>query len=245
MSRSFFIFLMALSLSVGLTALMFQTPGQVQAGPLAGFTPQPPPPPPPAPPPAPNPSPDHDKHNDDPPAHNIGIRLDQCQLTCSTNDNPEASISLAAAPETQVGVQLVHDGSGFIVEGMLSDQRDTFFALPYPGLWRVFMTTAPQFVTAQTVSVSDSNLAQLQAEVAVNPVFLGEVEADAPAAQVVSCPISCPATPAIEPAPYLPETGTNTSISPLSVVLAFVGLVITCIGTVVWLLNHKNTHLSL
>lgn len=222
MSRSLFIFLMALSLSVGLTALMFQTPDQVQAGPLAGFTPQPPPPPPP-PPPSPNPSPGEDKHTDDPPAHNIGIRLDQCQLTCSTDDNPEASISIAAVPETQVRVQLVHDGSGFIVEGTLSDQHDTFFAVPYPGLWRVFMTAAPRFVTAQAVSLSGSNLAQLQAEVAINPIALGEVEADVPAAQVVNCPISCPATPSIEPAPYLPETGAVLSASALLPLMAIIG----------------------
>jgi hypothetical protein len=96
-----------------------------------------------------------------------------------------------------------------MMEGDLSDRQDSRFTLPYPGQWQVLMIAPVEFITAQAIAAPDSNLAQVQAAVAANPVPLGAIEADAPAAQVVKCPLVCviTTTPPVEPTEYLPETG--------------------------------------
>ena len=48
-------------------------------------------------------------------------------------------------------VRLVHQGSGFIVEGTLSDAGDTRFVVPYPGEWDIFMTAPPQFAPDEMI----------------------------------------------------------------------------------------------
>jgi hypothetical protein len=135
-------------------------------------------------------------------------------------------VNSLADVETQTQVRLIHEGSGFMVEGTISDLQSTHFALPYPGKWKVFMIAPAQFMTADAIVAPASNLAQVQAAVAVEPILLGEVEADAPAAQMVKCPIECVATPVADIPVHLPITGANKVTSPLLfVTIAFVGLI--------------------
>lgn len=224
-------------------------PDQTQASPLAGITvtntpsrggggggdddedPTPPPP-------------------GQPPKNYVWVKVDQCDLTCgggsaeaddgpasvpqyqllvAANSNLPLPLLLepaAQAPEMLVSARLIHQGSGFIADTTLSTQHDTRVLVPYPGHWDVFLTALPQFNTAETIDTSATNLAQLQASLATNPVALGLVEANTAEPQLVRCPVECVIIPAApEPAPpFLPQTGaakseTPADISPLSTLI--------------------------
>jgi hypothetical protein len=160
------------------------------------------------------------------------VRLEQCNLTCLElySQLGDPANLLAAAPsadpdfnplamldqanitmEVQVPVQIVHQGSGFIVDQILSDAGPTRIPVPYPGQWQVFFTGNPQLVTATAVDVSRTNLADLSASLAAGPVPVAMVEADTAEPQLIKCPVVCvieaPPLPQPEGPPFLPETG--------------------------------------
>jgi hypothetical protein len=165
------------------------------------------------------------------------VRLEQCDLTClelySHLGNP-ANL-LAAAPsadpdfhplamldqanitmEVQVPVQIVHQGSGFIVAQILSDAGSTRIPVPYPGQWQVFITGAPQLVSnlATAFDTSSTNLAELSASLAAGPIPVAMVDANTTEPQMISCPVLCviAPTPTPEVPPFLPETGQENSL---------------------------------
>jgi hypothetical protein len=134
-------------------------------------------------------------------------------------------------------VQLVHQGSGFIVEGELSDSKPTRLSVPYPGQWQVWITHSPRFMTADAVDVTGSNLADLQSQLANGPVSLGLVEANTAGPQLVRCPLACviEPPPAVETTSYLPETGgiLKTEMN-LPTFLIISGLNFSLIGLILW-----------
>jgi hypothetical protein len=250
-----------------LILINFKLPTSVQAEPLAGFTPSPgdddddgggDPSQPPAS------QPDDDSGGDEPTDYVI-VRLDQCDLSCSvgaadseTSDfEPLASVvheglpypaSVPIIPRTTpieviAPVKLVHDGSGFIVDGVLSTHDMTRFSVPYTGRWEVLLTGQLEFMTAEAVDVTGTNLAQLALDVSAGPISLGAVEANVVEVQTVKCPLACviETPPAVEAAPYLPETGSDFSHSSILSVLGWIvgfGLVVYAVITS---LNSKPT----
>ncbi|HMR62919.1 MAG TPA: hypothetical protein PKE64_02815 [Anaerolineae bacterium] len=240
MPRSTFIFfIIGLLLLSGISAISFSLPTTVQAGPLAGFTPSP----------GDNGG-DHD--NGEPPKDEPGrtptdyimVQLEQCDLICAAGTAgsqpayqplaqrspdqaelpPLVPIAKAEPVEVQAPVRLVHEGSGFITEGVLSTQHSNRLVVPYPGRWELFLTGQPQFITAEAVDVSGTNLAELQSQVASGPISLGQVEANTAEPQRVRCPIACvieppAAVPAEVGPPTLPETGGEQPESNLRLLL--------------------------
>ncbi|MEW5956409.1 MAG: hypothetical protein AB1801_01700 [Chloroflexota bacterium] len=209
-------------------------PPDTHAHPPYGFTPQPPPPPPPPDGGGDddgNPSDDTGggNHDNQPPSDYVIIQLERCNSSCSAgypvtapaNDPTLLAANQTAGPllqntastggdgisaETLARVRLVHRGSGWIAEGVISDAGGTRFALPYPGLWDVFLMTDPQLPGDGAAPLTRLNLEQLPMQVANGPVSLGTVEANIAETQWVNCPIACIIDP---PPPVLPETGTN------------------------------------
>jgi len=211
-------------------------PDDTQASPLYGFTPDPPPPPDGGGGNDGGGSDDEDtteSSTDKPskpsnePTEYVVVKLEQCDMVCSeyvdiADTVPTGELlasvgdgvlpSFTFAPkavvpfEVLVPVKLVHEGSGWIAESTLSTHGDTRIALPYTGYWEIFLTGQPQFVTADAVDVTGTNLAQLQADVLNTPISLGKVEANVIEVQLVKCPIACVIEPPQEEI-YLPETG--------------------------------------
>ncbi len=105
--------------------------------------------------------------------------------------------------------------------------------VPYPGQWEVYLTGQPRFITAEAVNVTGTNLAELQAQVATDPVSLGIVEANTPETQLIRCPIQCVVEPP-EEVFYLPETGGAFEITP-KMALAITGLALFIMGLFVWM----------
>jgi hypothetical protein len=184
-----------------LLALSFSlfTPATTQAHPPLGFTNTPTATPGPvAPTPTPTPSPDDPDPDPDPdPPEVVEVAL-SCSLTCSL-DGPALTVSFP--------IQIVHNGSGWIAEGTLSNSGSTSFSVPYAGEWRVYMTGPPQSNYPENISFPSSY-----------PVLLGTVQANS-GAQTVDCPITCDV---LEPVPdLLPTTGAQESqivaISPLTI----------------------------
>jgi hypothetical protein len=130
------------------------------------------------------------------------------------------------APELLAPVQLVHQGSGFIVEGVISNLKNTRFSLPYPGRWEVFLTAQPEIVSPQA-----SNDSGLRASLAEGqwtlPASMGIVEANSSVPQSVDCPLNC-----VKPPPdTLPETGiTLAQDNSLIATLIVAGLSLILIG---------------
>jgi len=184
------------------------------------------------------------------------VQLDQCDLECSedfagaeqivypllaSTATDELSLPLLVntgefvpVPEIQVPVQMIHQGSGWIVDEMLSTERSNRIMVPYSGQWEIFMTGQPRFITAEAVNVTGTNLAELQAQVANDPVSLGVVEANTQEAQLIRCPIQC----VVQPPPpeevfFLPETGGAFEITPKTA-LVITGLALFIMGLFVW-----------
>ena len=220
--------LMALGLFAITLAFQIYLPADAQAKPLVGFTPTPT-------------IPDGggggggggggDTDDNNPPGFII-IQIESCDLTCSVaeTDSPAtdaaAFLAVIPAPELLAPVRLIHQGSGFIVEGTLSNQRSTRFSVPYPGQWQVVLLAPPQAATGESL-----NLAPLEPS-----AELGLVEANVLTPQFVKCPLNC----AVDPPPAIPETlpvtGEDRS-EPVSLALYFLmsGLSLAIVG-VTWLL---------
>ncbi len=132
--------------------------------------------------------------------------------------------------EIQAQVRLVHEGSGWIAEGVISDAKSTRFTLPYPGRWQVFLAQTPQFMTAEAIDTRSLNIDQLKAQLAAGPISLGTVEANNPETQWVKCPLECVIIE--EPPAHLPQTGL---VKPFRINFLLVsGLVVTLIGLTLW-----------
>ncbi|MBI1881731.1 MAG: hypothetical protein HYR94_26435 [Chloroflexi bacterium] len=262
-------FLFSLFLSLVIIVINFHIPTEAHAGPLAGFTPTPQ---------GNSPDNDNDNSSSDSPSKDeappdyVLVEIDRCNLHCGvtsaqTDDQPGfqplASVGVSdgapllftpaakpqALPELLLPVQLVHDGSGFIVEGELSDTKPTRFSVPYPGHWQVWVTGSPHFMTAEAIDVSGSNMADLQSQLANGPVSLGLVEANTSEPQLVKCPLACvvDTPPAVETPPLLPETGGLLAIKinyPAFLITG--GVTLSLIGLILWTVyrypakNHRS-----
>ncbi|GIK42092.1 MAG: hypothetical protein BroJett011_59250 [Chloroflexota bacterium] len=261
--------LLALPFILTILSIHLNSPADVQAKPLAGFTPTP------VPPDngggggggGSNHDDDDTPTDDDKPTDYVIVQIDRCDLQCSAgfaqadqqprfqllasagaSDIPTPLftplVQPSAAPELLLPVQLVHDGSNFIVAGELSDTKPTRFSLPYPGRWQVWLTGSPRFMTAQVVDVSGLNLADLQAQLADGPVSMGVVEANAPETQWVKCPLACvkEPPPAVETPPYFPETGGQLEKEMNLSTFLLIGLLdIAVIGLTLWAAFHYST----
>lgn len=215
-----------LLLTVISLATLFGIPTEVQARPLAGFTPTPEPNPPSAPPVTPPENNDDNDDNSPPdePTDYVVVIIDRCDLSCAANFGQQAGLefqSLAsvsdqaqsgsmaipvdqteAEPEMLAQVQLVHDGSGFIVEGTISNFKPTRFPVPYPGRWQVFLLAPPEIISNQPIDNPQLNAA-VAASYSGEPTLIGSVEANTETPQYVTCPVAC----VTESPGLLPETG--------------------------------------
>lgn len=254
--------ILILPLLLTLALINLSTPAQVRAGPLAGFTPSPPDdgddgddssdpfgPTTPA-----------DSGSDELSPDYVYIQMDRCNLSCSAGVADSTGMSsfqpLAAAEaddwlssllvpitnelstaEVHMPVQLIHDGSGWIAEAVLSDQQSSRVSVPYPGQWEVWLVGEPELIAAEAPDMSGTNLLQLQNDLADGPVSLGTVEANTGEPQLVKCPLAC----VIEASPVeLPPTGEGRSrlISLLKLVLlGGIGLVL--IGLIIRLVARN------
>lgn len=194
-------------------SLSFIAPATTQAHPPLGFTPTPTPTPTNTPilPPTATPT----SPPDTPPEDEIEVTLG-CDLTCSPED---------AAITVSFPVQLVHLGSGWIVETTLSNGGSTQLPIPYPGEWEVIMTGPPSF--SQGTSVEYAN---------TYPVSLGTVQANS-GLQVVDCPIECPEIP-----DFLPATGADDF--PLLIIIIFFSVVILVSGVLKGTLSARTKNNS-
>ena len=201
-------------------------PADTYAHPSYGFTPQPPPPP------GGNDdtgdngggnSGGSDDDNELPPDY-VWVELDHCDLSCSANyaSRPAGLASPLSMPtEVRVRVQLIHQGSGWIVDGVISNAGSTHFTVPYPGQWEVLMVSEPELVGATAADVTNLNLGQLESSLAVAPVSLGLVEANTSEPQLVKCPLAC----VIDPPPgALPETGADQTTARLLILTSSIFL---------------------
>jgi hypothetical protein len=200
-------------------------PTDSYAHPSYGFTPEAPPPP------GGN---DDDADDDDGGGSGKGqdepdyvwVELDHCDLSCSANyaSKPGGLASPLSTPaEVRVRVQLIHQGSGWIAEGVISDAGSTRLTVPYPGQWEILMIREPEFVGIPAFDATNLNLEQLRNDLTVAPVSLGLVEANTPEPQLIKCPIAC----VIEPSPEnLPETGSNRSAAYLVFLVGAIFIII-------------------
>jgi hypothetical protein len=121
-------------------------------------------------------------------------------------------------------VQLIHRGSGWIAEGVISNQTSTQFQVPYPGEYEVYL------IEPLTGGLEASGPL---------PVFLGVVETNA-GLQLAACPTNCLGL--LEPTPLppliLPETGTPSQWP--HHILLMAGLFI--VGTSLFSLARRNRH---
>lgn len=168
---------------------------------------------------------------DEGPTDYVYVQLDRCDLICAADvahkaDRPVFQ-SLAAAntsewsgallvpvsPEASTvevltPVHLVHQGSGWISEAVLSNLHSSRVPVPYPGQWEVWLVESPELITADPFDPSTTNLSQLQTTLANGAVSLGIVQANTTEPQLIACPIACvietPAGPQIS---LLPESG--------------------------------------
>ena len=239
--------------------LSLNIPIPAHASPLAGFTPTP------VPPPnggggggtrdSSNPGDDSDENTDIP----VTVGLDSCNLSCSTastetgdqlalaNIDQTDQTSQAAAtavffeamPELLVPVQLVHLGSGFMVEGVLSDRQNTRFQLPYPGQWQVLTFAEPSFVTTDKIDTSHLNLAAVVQQLQTAPVPLGIIEADPNVVQQTNCPLCIVESATVGEPTQLPKTGDEFSQnSPPGRTLLWSGLIVTIVGLSILRFTH-------
>jgi hypothetical protein len=98
-------------------------------------------------------------------------------------------------------------------------------------------------MTAEAIDVTGTNLPQLALEVSSGPISLGAVEANVVEVQTVKCPLACviETPPAIEEVPYLPETGSNFSHSPITSVVGLLVISGLVVYAVITTFNSKST----
>ncbi len=226
-------------------------PADTHAHPAYGFTP-------PAPPPPPDDGGGDDGDNgqddsdgddsrsggndssdddDEIPPDYILVELDRCDLSCSVNyeRKPAGQAAPLSTPaEVRVRVQLIHQGSGWIAEGIISDVGSTRISVPYPGQWEIFMMSEPEFIGATALDPTPLNLDQLRTDLLAAPISLGIVEANTAEPQLVKCPITC----VIDSSPdYLPQTGGEQSAAIL-IISTNVGFLLS-IGLLMFLRRKK------
>ena len=217
-------------------------PADTYAHPSYGFTPQPPPPPGGGGDDSgDNGGGDSGGSDNELPPDYVWVELDRCDLSCSVGyaSKPIGLASPLSSPtEVQVRVQLIHQGSGWIAEAVISDAGSTRLAVPYPGQWEVFMIGEPELVGATAFDATNLNLEQLRSSLTVAPVSLGLVEANTPEPQLVKCPIAC----VIEPPPEtLPQTGGDRSTATLIILTNIAFLV--SVGLSMYLTRKKGDEL--
>lgn len=205
-------------------------PAQTSAHPAYGFTPQPPPPPPPSSPDTPpstgsgSENRTADRGKDDTPTDYILVIFDRCDLVCAAGYEPTTGMAVAAAgSEMLARVQLVHRGSGWITEGILSDTGAARLAIPYPGQWEVFLMEEPLFGAGGLPETGRLDMAGLRLDLANGPVSLGLVEANTAEPQLVRCPALCVIDP---PPPALPVTGADRPVLLWGLLSGAAGLIV-------------------
>jgi len=219
--KSILVIIMVLIFALTVIGTNLAFPADTHAHPAYGFTP-------PAPPPPPDDGGGDDGDNgqddsrsgggndssdddDEIPPDYILVELDRCDLSCSVNyeRKPTGQAAPLLTPaEVRVRVQLIHQGSGWIAEGIISDAGTTRFSVPYPGQWEIFMMSEPEFIGATAFDPTSLNLDQLRTDLSATPISLGLVEANTAEPQLVKCPIACVVDP---PPDYLPQTGGDQS----------------------------------
>ena len=245
--RELLILLIATLLFVTLIGLQLQQPNTAHAGPLAGFTPTPtgggddddsavtPPT-----------DPDGGTLPDD----FVIIQIDWCDLSCSINGSgrlsqsqpvykPLAAIAGSSPPppllifeaqavptaELLAPVKLIHRGSGWIAEGVLSNHKPTRFLLPYPGQWEVYL-----MAQAEIIATDEAEIRALATVPTGANDLLGVVEANVLEPQFVKCPLNCvienpPATPL-----ELPQTGSDYEETSPIIILIVGGVSLLIVG---------------
>ena len=198
---------------VGVLGLIFwvyafqPTPDSVSASPPLGLTPTVTSGPTSTPPPGPTSTPSDDDDDDDS-SHSLTVTLE-----CANN------LTCPIGPQTidvAIPVQLIHIGSGWIVDTMISNTGVTQLQVPYGGEWQVFMVGEPQASAPVVVNTS------------APPVLLGTIQADS-GTQFVACPVSavCPTIPPTvetpEPPDDFPTSGGALSM-PLILILSMIVL---------------------
>jgi hypothetical protein len=251
--RLFTLLMIIVLISLGLTGALFAAAADTHAHPAYGFTPTPT-----SQPPGDNGDDgDTDSPSDDgaSPIDYVWVQIDRCDLDCLIEVEfaqaaPAAglldwagveSAVVADPPEMLIEVDMVHQGSGWIARGTLSNQRPTRVSVPYPGRWEIFLVSNPSFVTANAIDPGGTNLPQIQADLAVAAIPLGVVDANSAAVQLVKCPVICLIEPPPEPVEsQLPVTGSNGVLLALHLIFgaAYVSLTL---GLAMWL---KQLHTS-
>ena len=227
-SKSIIFVLLIPFLLLVMVTLNLNQPDVVHAGPLAGLTPTPVPPPPDD---GGSDNDDKDYTDDDDddddndsdggskvPDDTTVVQLDPCDPN-------------TLGSELSVQAQLIHQGSGFIVEGVLSDQQGASFALPYAGQWEVFMLNMPQLVGEMATDASYTNWPEVSQQVAQGPISLGTVAVGSPGAQLVQNPLDCVTTDQTGVPLLMPETGSKISEDiPLATALLVSGMSVMIVG---------------
>ena len=180
LSTKLFVGLLILT-TLGLVSLTNPLPSL--AGPQFGLTPTLTPLPPSATP-SPTPPAAPTREPDTAPPEQVEVQLG-CNLTCSVDGSPLA---------TEVEVQLIHQGSGWIAEGTINNQNSTIFQVPYPDQWDVYLIAPPRFASTGEISTIEQV-----------PHYLGTIQANS-GRQTVACPLSCLASPL-----DLPTTGGHSN----------------------------------
>ncbi|HMQ54598.1 MAG TPA: hypothetical protein PKD98_21150, partial [Anaerolineae bacterium] len=173
-------------------------PGTVHAGPLPGFTPQPPS----------TPSPggnDNDRDSGRKPKDFVYAQFELCTLCPGGGQANEAGIVDDAGQPYAISapVRLVHQGSGFIVEGTLPSEGGLRLGVPYPGKYDVYLLGSPQSQTGQSYNIDfgNTNLEQIQTSLNSGPVLIDSIEANTVSPYLVRCPLTCLALPTPIPTP--------------------------------------------
>lgn len=219
-SRTIIPFLLCLFFIAALVVINLKLPTDAQAGPMAGFTPNPG-------------DGGGDKGDDDDDGGGeergrkisdiVRVRLERCDLVCldessqagqsayeplayAIEDAPSVPVLVPISEavvdyEIVVPVQLIHEGSGFISNADLSTHRDTNVGVPYPGRWEVFLTDSPRFMTTKAMDMSKTNMAEIDVDLSNGPISIGMVEANTVETQYVDCPIECLIEPEPTPTP--------------------------------------------
>jgi len=219
-------------------------PLDTHAHPQYGFTPQPPPTPRPTPTgndPGQDGDDDEDNDDDQPAPHQVTVQIEGCNLSCSTGATLASAstsqnnnvLAQAAGPgsikpvssEMLAHVQLIHQGSGWIAEGTISDSKAVSFRVPYPGQWYVFLIDEPEFATGESLDLTGADVEALQTGLAHASLLLGVVEANTTEPQRVACPLDCPMVNFLPAPAAMPQSGAATpSRGPLFVMIGGVGL---------------------
>lgn len=200
-----------LLLVLAMAVIGLNLPGLVHAGPLPGFTPQPPS----------TPSPgggDEDGDGGREPNDFIYAQFEICNLCPGGDAQPPGASTLESAGQPyaiSAPVRLVHQGSGFIVEGNLNSEGGLRLGVPYSGKYDVYLLGSPQSQSGQSYNINfdNTNLEQIQTSLNSGPVLIDTIESNTVDPYLVRCPLTCLVLPTPVPTPQpqapapLPQTG--------------------------------------